>query len=271
MKRLFDFYLDASIHVSLAVVSLSMVTALFFDIPLKGHLGYFIFFGTIVNYNFIKYGVEAKKYLLVGSRYHKNIQFFSFVCFLLTCYHGWFLGMASWGVILILTGLTGLYALPVLPNARNLRSLGGLKVFMVAMVWAGITVVLPLVEMQKVLVWDVWVEVVQRILLVLALLIPFEIRDLTYDAPDLNTIPQRFGVFRAKIFGIFIVILFLGLTYAKDFVTDLELISKGMLSLVLGGLILATKRNQSKYYSSFWVEAVPMLWGGLIWAMVYWF
>ncbi len=41
----------------------------------------------------------------------------------------------------------------------------------------------------------------QRVLLVLAFLIPFEIRDLAYDKPELKTIPQRIGVTQTKIFG----------------------------------------------------------------------
>ncbi|WP_223170271.1 UbiA prenyltransferase family protein [Maribacter aquimaris] len=271
MKRLFDFYLDASIHVALAVVSLVKATTFFFNVELDGHLMYFVFFGTIVNYNFIKYGVEAEKYLLVGNRYHKNIQFFSFICFVLTCYHGWFLSMDTWLILSILAVLTGFYALPVLPRARNLRSLGGLKILVVALVWSGITVVLPMVGTQKVLVWDVWVEVVQRILLVLVLLIPFEIRDLAYDEPGLKTIPQRVGVMRTKVFGALLVLLFFILTYFKDVISESELIAKGVLFLVLGGLMFVTKRNQSKYFSSFWVESIPLLWCGLIWVLVYLF
>ena len=267
IRRLFDFYLDASIHVALAVLALLKTTAFFFDIELGNHLSYFVFFGTIINYNFIKYGVEAEKYILVSNRYHKNIQFFSFICFLLTCYHGWFLSANSWLILFILTMLTGFYALPVLPQAKNLRSLGGLKIFFVALVWSGVTVVLPLVDADRVLVWDVWIEVAQRILMVLVLLIPFEIRDLAYDKPDLKTIPQRIGVPRTKLFGAVLALLFFIITFLKDVITELELVSKGILFLVLVGLMMVTKRDQSKYFSSFWIEAIPLVWVLLIGAM----
>ena len=269
IKRLFDFYLDASIHVSLAVVSLLKITAIFFDIELGEHLTYFVFFGTIINYNFIKYGVEAEKYIFFSNRYHKNIQLFSFICLLLTCYHGWFLSAHSWLILLIVSMLTGLYALPVLPQARNLRSLGGLKIFIVALVWSGVTVVLPLVEAERVMVWDIWIEVIQRILLVLAIMIPFEIRDLAYDTPDLKTIPQRIGVKRTKLFGALLVLLFFLLTFLKDDLTELELVAKGILCLVLSGLMFVTKRNQTKYFSSFWVEAIPIVWGAWVWSMTF--
>jgi hypothetical protein len=271
LKRLFDFYLDASVHVALAVYSLLQITALLFNITLSNHLSFFVFFGTIVCYNFIKYGVEADKYILVNNRYHKNIQIFSFIGFAFGCYHGYFLSMDSWLIILILLGLTGFYALPVLPQAKNLRSLGGLKIFLVALVWSGITVILPYTEIGKVFGWDDWVEVVQRILLVLVLLIPFEIRDLTYDKPELKTIPQRIGVTQTKIFGSFLVLFFFFLTFLKDEITELELIAKGMFFLILGGLMFVTKRNQSKYFASFWVEVIPIFWWFVIWGLTFYF
>lgn len=271
LKRLFDFYLDASVHVALAVYSLLQITALLFNITLSNHLSFFVLFGTIVCYNFIKYGVEADKYILVNNRYHKNIQIFSFIGFAFGCYHGYFLSMDSWLIILILLGLTGFYALPVLPQAKNLRSLGGLKIFLVALVWSGITVILPYTEIGKVFGWDDWVEVVQRILLVLVLLIPFEIRDLTYDKPELKTIPQRIGVTQTKIFGSFLVLFFFFLTFLKDEITELELIAKGMFFLILGGLMFVTKRNQSKYFASFWVEVIPIFWWFVIWGLTFYF
>ena len=176
LKRFFDFYLDASIHVALAVYFLMRITAIAYGIPLGEHLIYFVFFGTIACYNFIKYGVEAEKYILVHNKYHKGIQYFSLIGLLCAVYNAFFLGGASLLVVVFLLLVTGLYALPVLPQTKNLRSFGGLKVFLVALVWAGVTVILPLTEMDIVLRWDHWVEAMQRTILVLILLLPFEIR-----------------------------------------------------------------------------------------------
>lgn len=267
IKQLFDFYLDASIHVALSVFCLLWVTAIFNDIELDVHLCLFLFFGTIACYNFIKYGVEADKYILVNNKYHKAIQVFSIICLLISLYHGFYLKVDSWFILGILLLLTGLYALPVLPQSKNFRSLGGFKIFMVALVWAGVTVIIPITEIERNLGWDDWVSLVQRITLVLILLIPFEIRDLAYDNPGLNTIPQRIGVTKTKIFGGFLVLAYFFATFLKDSLTEVELISKGILFLVLGGLMFITKRNQSKYFSSFWVEAIPVFWLGIAWGL----
>ncbi len=260
VKALFNFYLDASIHVALAVVFLLLVTGLLLSVEISNHLVSFVFFSTICGYNFIKYGVEAEKYILVANKYHKNIQLFSFVSFLICFYNLFFLNYKTIIGILVLLILTGLYAIPVLPQVKKFRDLGVLKILPVALVWAGITVILPFLEINSPINWDICIETIQRILIVLILLIPFEIRDLKNDAPELKTLPQRYGVTTSKIIGAFGVLLFFALNYLKDTITVFDMYAKGILFLVLGGLMFVTKRNQNTYFASFWVESIPIFW-----------
>ncbi|WP_027078310.1 UbiA prenyltransferase family protein [Maribacter antarcticus] len=260
LKGVFDFYLDASIHVAFAVLALMRVTTLSLNIPPDLHLSWFLFFGTIICYNFVKYGVEAKKYVLVANRYHKNIQFFSFISAAFMLYHAYFLSHEVWIAIAVLALVSGLYTLPVLPRSKNLRSWGGFKIFIVALVWTGATVLLPVLSQDYELSWNVQIVSLQRFIFVLVLLIPFEIRDLQYDDPELKTLPQRFGVSNTKVFGFFLVLLFFFITFFKDEISVTDLVSKGVLFLVLCSLLKATKRNQAAYFSSFWVEAIPVGW-----------
>ncbi|MEE9363191.1 MAG: hypothetical protein V3U92_11405 [Cellulophaga sp.] len=268
ITRIFDFYIDASIHVALAVFSLVHITALTLRINLNENLSYVAFFGTIVMYNFVKYGIEAEKYILVANRYHKNIQFFSLLAFGGALYFARFLSVDIWIGVGVLLFITGLYALPVLPQAKNLRSLGGFKIFLVAIVWAGTTVFLVVLSASEKLSWDVWIEGIQRFIIVFVLLIPFEIRDLKYDAPDLRTLPQQFGVTNVKFFGAFATLLFFLLTFLKDTLSTTEALHKGILFLLLGALMFVTRRNQTNYFSSFWVESIPIVWWGIIWGLM---
>ncbi len=263
-RRAFDFYLDASIHVAFAIFSLVGCTCALLNIPWNSHLSYFLFFGSISCYNFIKYGVEAEKYIKVANSYHRGIQYFSFLCLIGALYHAFYLDRAIWWGVSGLVCLTGLYALPVLPGAKNLRSLGGLKIFLVAVVWAGATVWLPVLGAKTPWSWDIGVETTQRFVLVLALLLPFEIRDLRYDSPSLRTLPQRFGIPKVKFFGLVLVGVFCLLPFLKDSLTNLELSINGIVAIVLGLYIWKTKENQSAYYASFWVESVPIMWWLLI-------
>ena len=267
LKRIFDFYLDASIHVALAVLSLIYITSFLLPVSFDENLAFFIFFGTIACYNFVKYGVEAKKYILVANQYHKNIQIASFISLAAAVYFATKITMNVWWGVAILVMLTGLYALPVLPKAKNFRSLGGLKIFIVSLVWAGATVILPVLSTGNTFSWDAGIETLQRFLLVLVLLLPFEIRDLKYDDPELKTLPQRYGVTKSKTMAFLWAITFFICTYLKDEITILDILAKGVLLFGFGIMLYFTKRNQVKYFASFWVEAIPIFWMGIIFAL----
>lgn len=264
LQRFFDFYLDASVHVAFAVSALVFVSYITLNIPIDNHLSWFLFFSSISCYNFIKYGVEAKKYVLVANAYQRSIQFLSLFCLALAVYHAYFLNFKTYLGITALLVLTGIYALPVLPVSKNLRSWGALKIFVVALVWSVTTVVLPVLSADISFSWDVGVETFQIFLFVLVLMVPFEIRDMAYDMPELRTLPQRYGVINTKIFGAFMTLLFFLTTFLKDDILMIELLAKGFIFLSLGVLMIVTKRNQSKYFASFWIESVSILYWTLM-------
>lgn len=257
-RRLFRFYINASIHVALAVISLYALSAQNLNISINVHVTGFLFFATIVCYNFVKYGVEADKYLVVAKPSHKPIQVFSFLAFGICLYFLFLLPLQLWIVIGALTVISTLYAIPFLPSSRNLRSLGGLKIFLVALVWAGFTVVLPAVEHQLGFSEQVLLLGIQNYVLVLILILPFEIRDLEYDKPELRTLPQRFGVPNSKYIGYALSFSYLGLRLISDGWDSKRIVY----SLAVFGLLVTalyfTKEGQSKYYTSFWIEGIPI-------------
>lgn len=263
LRQIFDFYLNASIHVALAVVSFYFVSLEIFKVSTNYRLAGFLFFGTIVCYNFIKYGVEAKKYLIVSNPYHRLIQIFSFLAFFGACY--FFIGLSKnlWIAILILVLVSTLYAVPFLPQTKNLRSLGGMKIYLVAFVWMGCTLLLPIVDNDLVLNTDFIVLMLQRVLVVLILLIPFEIRDLSYDDTYLRTLPQRIGVGRSKLLAYFLIGIYIVLSFLRSGLVVLDFIVELFFGAVLFVTIFLTKEKQSKYFASFWVEALPVLYLGI--------
>ena len=260
LRQVFNFYLDASIHVALAVLCLIYITVIYFNISTDIHLLLFVFFTTIASYNFIKYGVEAEKYILVSSAYHRFIQLFSFIAAGLAAYQANYLSFKVWIVIGALALLVGLYSLPVLPLVRQLRNLGVIKILLVGFVWGGTTVVLPYLAVENNLSWDVHVEALQRLVLVLVLMLPFEIRDMTLDNPQLRTIPQRIGVQRTKVLGGLAGLSFFVLTFVKREYGPAEVCGKAIVFLVLLLVLWRSRKVQSPYFASFWVESVPILW-----------
>ncbi|MGB5270868.1 MAG: hypothetical protein WBN52_10225 [Eudoraea sp.] len=264
LNRIFNFYLDASIHVALAVISLVLITNLYLNIIPGQHLILFVFFGTIPSYNFIKYGVEAKKYILVKNSYHRQIQIFSFILLALAGYHFFFLSYAVWFICFVLALFVGLYALPVSSKHKNLRNSGILKVLLVALVWTGTTVVIPVISSTISFSWDIGLLILQQFILILILLIPFEIRDLEYDELNLKTIPQRIGVSQTKILGLFLSLIFYMITFLKVDLNQLEIIGNTILFSIMLIMLLMTRRNQTKYFASFFVESIPICWLGIL-------
>ena len=76
----------------------------------------------------------------------------------------------------VLGFLTLLYVFPSI-NQKNFRSMAGVKVFIVALVWSALTVLVPAYYANSVPT-DLWICFTQRFFIVLALIVPFEIRDL---------------------------------------------------------------------------------------------
>lgn len=264
LKRILDFYINASIHVACAVVALYLISVVYIQGSTNMDLAFFLGLGTIACYNFIKYGVEAEKYLIVANPAHKIIQVFSILSLLGACFFFFRLPGSLWGAIVGLGLLSMLYAIPFLPRAKNLRSLGGMKVFLVALVWAGCTVVLPIVENGKPLQPIYAILILQRFLLVLILLIPFEIRDVKYDDTALKTFPQRLGVARTKTLGYTLLVCYVLLAFAGSNGAFTKVFIALVLVLLLFFAIKNADVDASKYYTSFWVEGIPILYYTLV-------
>jgi len=266
-KRIFDFYLDASFHVAFAVVALYCATIGDLQVNHNQQLAAFLFFATMVCYNFMKYGIEAEKYLIVGKGYHKIIQGISFFALGLAIYFMVYLDPYLWGVIGLLTLVAALYAIPFLPGCNNLRHWGGIKIFLVAFVWTGMTAVLPILDNGLPWHWMVVYSCCERFLLVLMLMLPFEIRDMDDDVLALPTIPQRWGIkFTKRVGYLLVAFILIGHILAHG-IDRVDFVSKIILVCMLIFAIYFSTRRQSSYFASFWVEAIPIFWWG-IWALL---
>jgi len=260
LRAIFDFYLDASIHVTLAAWCLIRVTGHTLNIPIDPYLEIFLFLSTIAVYNFIKYGVEAEKYVKVKKPYHKSIQFFSFLCLAGAAYPALFLTLEVYAGLFVIAILVFLYAFPVLPRSSKLRDWGLVKIVIIGLVWSIGTVLLPVLQSDTVLDWDIHIEGIQRFLFVVVWMLPFEIRDLKYDEPELQTIPQRVGIQRTKTVGILLLALYMTLIGFKDNMQLNAEIAKASIAILLLVLLELARKDQPKYFSSFLVEALPILW-----------
>jgi len=262
LKKIVNFYIFSNIHVAFASFSLTKLTLLYWHIN-SNIIPVFVFFSTTLSYNYIRL-TRIKQIDFWFSEWLKKNRIYliilSFISFLICIYIGFNLQINAILILIPFLFLTGLYVIPQSISKKiSLRNLPIFKIFAISLSWAGISVLFPLMQ-HDIFSYKVLWLFLQRFLFVVALTLPFDIRDVPYDKKKIKTLPIWLGVFTAKILGIFFLILFLTI--------DLIVFNKSVLwidifiTICLSFLLLKATTNQNKYYSAFWVEGIPILWLG---------
>ena len=236
-RKIVDFYIQSSIHVGFAVFCLVQLS-----VQQWNSYSFLVLFGTIVGYNFLKY-----------SEWFFTHQFFQIqyigilvVTLISALGFSWFFLQQDATVqlnLILAFGLVVLYPF--------VRKIGWLKPFYVSFVVSYITLFVPLKSDV-----DVIVLFVQRFLLLSSLMIPFEILDSSKDAVAMKTLPHCSGIARTKqigygLVGLFCITSFHALSiYYPYFIYALS-------SLIA---IYFSDEKRSWYYTSFWVESLPIFW-----------
>lgn len=264
LKRLFDFYINSSIHVSLSVYAMVRMTGYMYEIDNIHPAALFSFFGTIVAYNFVKYDALARRYKLQVRTELKLIAGLSFGSFLAAVYFFFQLSQTTKIIAFAFLILTMLYTLPFFPNRKNARNWAGVKIYMVALCWVGITLYLPMINADLPIGFESLMVALQRFILIFVLILIFEIIDLKVDDPNLKTVPQQIGVKKTKIIGSILLLIFVVAPFfLTSFPASYGYIRLGVAFTTFLFLFFADDRK-SKYYTSFWAESIPILWWALV-------
>lgn len=255
-RQLFRFYLNSSTHIGLSCFSLFCITQqqLFFSPSFS--LSLFVFLGTIFAYNFVKYESLIRRKKNAIRKELKIIVLFSGLIFLGLLYYFFQLRFRTQIGVFFIVALTLLYALPFFPNRSNARNWKGIKIYIVSLSWTLATVFLPALERDSSLDVHVLLYGLQRFILVFVLILIFEIVDLKNDDPLLQTVPQQIGVERTKNLGFGLLVLFLALDFLNGNFSLLSL----FFILVTAFFLAFVHENRPKYYTLFWVEAIPVFW-----------
>jgi hypothetical protein len=268
LRKVFDFYIDGSIHVGLSCFALVMTTQNMFHVKGDYWIGYFGFFGCIVGYNFVKYeGLVRAKNIKIGLKL-KSILILSFLSLLAVGFCFFQLQRITQIVSVVIFILTLLYTLPFFPNRRNARNWAGVKIYIVALCWVGVTVVLPVLNSGISITSDFYLKCTQRFILIFVLILIFEIIDLAKDDPHLKTVPQQIGVRRTKNLGYILLMIFCVLEFFNSNINGnfnfqffpLQLVLIFAVAILVALFLFFVNETHSKYYTSFWVESVPIFW-----------
>jgi hypothetical protein len=258
-KSLFRFYINSSIHVAFAILSLLILTFLRFEIKIDLILLLFVFLASVTGYNFVKYAPVAKLHHKSLTQRLQIIQLFSLCCFiglLVVCF---FVKTEIIAISIALGFINLIYAVP-LPK-KSLREIPLLKVFIIAIIWAIVTVIFPFLYIDTLSPFnELWVfEIIERFFLVVLLMVPFEIRDYQYDKSYLKTIVMVMGIRQTKLFAISLIVLFFSIRILVGLEIQ-DIVFYSLLYLSLGIFISISSFHQKPYFASFWVESLPIFW-----------
>lgn len=264
LRRIFDFYLHSSMHVALSGFTLVLMTWHMFVLPMDIYVAVFAFGGILAGYNFVKYDALARKTKL---RMGSAIKAIAAISFFALCGAGYcFLQFkfVTQAVAVAFLLLTLLYTLPFFPNRRNARNWAGVKIYIVSLCWVGVTLALPVIEAGIDITADFYVKCIQRFIFIFVLVLVFEIIDLANDDPHLQTVPQQIGVHRTKILGILLMAVFYLLEFLLSHPNREQLVINLIIVLTVITFLAGANMRRSKYYTSFWVELLPIFWWFLL-------
>jgi hypothetical protein len=274
LKKIFAFYIFSNIHVALAGFCITKITLLKFGFC-QNVSPLFVAFSIIISYNFIRlYEIKTnrlnwlKKWFFHYKKWLLLLTFFSILGLVYLVFFTSF-NQTSIYILFPFALMTFFYVVPIVKIGKlefSFRNFPFIKIFSIAIAWAGISVFFPLYEMKYIFDTKVYLEFFQRILFVIAITIPFDIRDVKVDSKLLKTLPQVFGIAGAKIIGVSLLFIFVLLDFFKNNAL-LGLMVTLLIALVTLLFLLFSSPSKSRYYTSFWVEAIPILW--LIFILVF--
>lgn len=271
-KKIVDFYIFSNIHVALAGFSMTKITLINFGItgiltPL------FVAFSILISYNFIRfYEIKNNRLIWFKDWFFINIKGILLLIFLSILGLATILFFTDFNLksLLILfpfAFMTFFYAIPLFKIGKlevSFRNFPMVKIFSIVLSWAGISVFFPLYEADFQFNSAVYIEFMQRIFILLAITIPFDIRDVKADSKTLKTLPQIMGINPSKVFGILLLFGFVLLEIFKENFTYVGFLIVLIISIITGLFLLFSSPKRSRFYTSFWVESVPVIWLGLL-------
>lgn len=242
---------------------------------LLGHYSYvinlFVFFATLFTYNFqrlVRLDVQGElshrqQWLQANKKW---LWLMTIVSAIAAVYFSLSLSFDSLRLLLPLGVIALMYPLPLIPfkgKLLRLREIPGIKIFLIALVWALVTVGILVEEHQLVWTTDVWLLFLHRLFFVFAITIPFDIRDLKYDSLQLKTIPTVLGEEKARYVAYAALAVYELLVIAQfifgETLSWQVLIALLSTSAVTAYLLYKSKSDSSEYHFSFWVEGASVL------------
>ncbi|MBD3749940.1 MAG: UbiA family prenyltransferase [Sphingobacteriales bacterium] len=276
LRQSLDFLIFSNIFISLGAAAQGLVTYHLLDLKPSGLVLGFLFFSTLLTYNFSiliqkpseKQKKAYKRVNWIFSHYRLNVSITLIAILALIAL--FFLLSFGAQILIVFLGILSIgYALPLFSVGKRrfgLRNIPGLKLFLIALVWALSSVVLPVIEYQKnhvsiVSHQDLIILLAKRFLFIVAITIPFDIRDMFQDKSyNLKTIPTVFGEKNAYLFCQMMLVSSLGLLFLfRGNGFNADFFALAITIILTGWLIFKSKWEKNEYYYFFFLDGTLIL------------
>jgi 4-hydroxybenzoate polyprenyltransferase len=168
------------------------------------------------------------------------------------------LHVSSWWLLVPAALVALFYVLP-LSGGKRLREVGLWKIFLIGGVWGVVTVGLPAMQLKVVpSMAELLLLLSERALFVIAITIPFDVRDLSTDAhKGVRTLPSVLGWKRALALAVGLLALSTWLAAGRLGMEVMLGYMPGTLAAL--GLIICTRPSRPDMYYSFWLDGTLVL------------
>ena len=167
--------------------------------------------------------------------------------------------------------ITLFYSLPVFKTKKiifRLREIPCLKIFLISMVWAATTILLPIIQSgQTFNKWHIITMLIERFIFVFAITIPFDIRDMKSDeSTGLQTIPLIIGEKKSMQVANIYLVLFLALCFFHYYNTHLAFTLPAFIISALTTLLFLNNKKLKTipHYHYFVLDGTMLLQGALV-------
>ena len=210
VKAILNVLIYSNTWISLGAVCFSLLFARFCQVIIPDNFLLFIFFSTLFTYNFQRIvKLNYTSHAVSGPRFNwlkKNqniVILLTIIALIASIFFGFNYFLQNW-ILLAIIGFISLFYVWKLPfSVYNLRNLHYLKFYLIALTWVLTTIVLPnYLFNDNRLSLTIILFMLGAFLFMLAITIPFDIRDVIIDEKEKRTIPQLLGVKKSKYLAI---------------------------------------------------------------------
>lgn len=268
----------SNFFVSLCVAALTYRTFLYFNLTLSNAMLVLVFSATYFIYNFqrlVRMNQKEIDETNIGFRMrwvYKNKQpiiFTIVIAVIILVVSLFYINIKTIIALAVMGFFSVVYVVRFIPYNNKwlaLRDIPFLKIFVIAFVWALVTGMLPIISSKDLIQINLQhiLFLTKQFLFVVAITIPFDIRDMKYDVEKgIKTFPLVVGVKKVIILGVLLLLGFIAIASCEFLVfqniTMSLWIAEIITILLVAVLLLLSKKQQPELFYSLIIEGTSLL------------